>query len=377
MSNKKTTKNVSRETSKFYSLNNILKTGATYNVIFGERSNGKTYSVLKYGLEQYIKNGGQLAIVRRWKEDITGRRASDIFSALNVNNEVVNLTDGKYTGITYFASKFYLCNYDENGKPLYSIDNDCFAFTFALSETEHNKSISYPKITTILFDEFMTKHIYLNDEFVLFMNTVSTIVRQRDNVKIFMCGNTVNKFCPYFQEMGLTHILEMKQGTIDIYTYGESTLKVAVEYCQNTQSRKQSNFYFAFNNPKLNMITGGAWELDIYPHLPVKYQPKNIQFIYFIEFNGYLLQCEVIEINGDMFTFIHQKTTPLKENSIDLIYTLDYNYKSNYNRNIYKPLNNLQKRLLWFFQTDRVFYQNNEIGDIVSNYLKICKGGVV
>lgn len=376
MSNRKT-KNVEQKNNKFYSLDNIKKTGATYNVIFGERSNGKTYSVLLEGLKEYVKNGGQLAIVRRWKEDITGRRASDIFTALNSNNEVEKLTNGKYHGISYFASKFYLCNYDENGKPVYSLDTDCFAYTFALSETEHNKSISYPNITTILFDEFITKHIYLNDEFVLFMNTISTIVRQRTNVKIYMCGNTVNKFCPYFQEMGLTHILEMKQGTIDVYTYGNSELKVAVEYCTNSQHRKKNNFYFAFNNPKLNMITGGAWELDIYPHLPVKYQPKNIQFIYFIEFNGFLCQCEVIEINGEMFTFIHQKTTPLKDESNDLIYTLDFHYETNYNRNICKPQSTLQKRLLWFFETNRVFYQNNEIGDIINNYLKLCKGGVV
>ena len=376
MSKKKST-NVSHETQKFYSLENIKKTGATYNVIFGERSNGKTYSVLLEGLKEYVKHGGQLAIVRRWKEDITGRRASDIFSAINSNNEVAKLTNNKYTGITYFASKFYLCNYDENGKPIYSLDNDCFAFTFALSETEHNKSISYPNITTILFDEFITKHVYLNDEFVLFMNTISTIVRQRTNVKIYMCGNTVNKFCPYFKEMGLTHILEMKQGSIDVYTYGKSTLKVAVEYCENTQARKQNNFYFAFNNPKLNMITGGAWELDIYPHLPVKYQPKNVQFIYFIEFNGFLCQCEVVEINGEMFTFIHQKTTPLKNESNDLIYTLDYHFELNYNRNICKPQTTLQKRLLWFYETNRVFYQNNEIGDIINNYLKLCKGDVL
>ena len=36
--------------NKFYSLSAILKKNCTYNVIFGERSNGKTYSVLKYGL---------------------------------------------------------------------------------------------------------------------------------------------------------------------------------------------------------------------------------------------------------------------------------------------------------------------------------------
>ena len=178
---------------KFYSLDNILKKNATYNMIFGERSNGKTYSVLKYGIEQFFKNRGQIAIVRRWKEDITGRRASDIFSALNANNEVYKISKGAFSGITYFAGRFFVCNYDDGGKPLYNLDTDCIGYCFALSETEHNKSISYPYITTIMFDEFLTKHVYLQDEFVFFMNTISTIVRHRTNVKIFMLGNTVNK----------------------------------------------------------------------------------------------------------------------------------------------------------------------------------------
>lgn len=52
---------------KFYTLDNILKKDCTYNVIFGERSNGKTYSVLLYGLKEWIKNGGQFEIVRRRK----------------------------------------------------------------------------------------------------------------------------------------------------------------------------------------------------------------------------------------------------------------------------------------------------------------------
>ena len=362
-----------KQEQKFYSLDKILKKNSTYNVIFGERSNGKTYSTLKHGIEEYFKTGGQLAIVRRWKEDITGRRASYIFSAINSNDEVFKISGGKYKGITYFASKFYLCNYDENGKTIYNIDTDCIAYVFALSDMEHNKSISYPKITTIMFDEFITKYTYLQDEFVLFMNTVSTIVRQRTNVKIFMLGNTVNKYCPYFTEMGLTHILKMEQGTIDIYTYGNSELKLSVEYCSNTQSNKKNNFYFAFNNPKLEMITGGAWELDIYPHLPVKYKPKDIKFIYFIVFNDNILQCEIISINGEMFTYIHLKTTELKDDGKDLIYSFEYNHKLNYNRSIFKPINKLQERIAWFFKTDRVFYQDNVIGDVVSNYLKICK----
>ena len=255
------------------------------------------------------------------------------------------------------------------------METDCIGYTFALSETEHNKSISYPHIRTILFDEFLTKHVYLNDEFVLFMNTISTIVRQRTDVKIFMCGNTVNKYCPYFEEMGLTHIKDMTQGAIDVYTYGDSQLKVAVEYCASLNKQKKNNFYFAFNNPKLHMITSGAWELDIYPHLPKKYKPSDIVFTYFIEFYDHLYQCEIIKDGYELFTFIHHKTTPLQDTGKDLIYSLDFHYQINYNRNILKPVNDLQKKILWFFQTDRVFFQSNEVGDTIHNYLKICKGG--
>lgn len=363
------------EQIKYYSPKRILEANCTYNVIFGERSNGKTYSILKHGVEQWCENGGQLAIVRRWKEDIIGRRASDIFSALNDNGEIARISNGEYTAITYWAGKFYMCNYDETtGKAIYN-DNDCIAHAFALSENEHNKSISYPKITTILFDEFLTNKVYLQDEFVLFMNTVSTIVRQRTNVKIFMLGNTVNKYCPYFAEMGLNNILEMKQGSIDVYTYGDCELKVAVEYCASIESQKNNNFYFAFNNPKLHMITSGAWELDIYPHLPHKYKPKDIIFTYFILFNDLTFQCEIVQnSDGEMFTYIHQKTTPLQDTRNDLIYSLEYNYQLNYNRSIWKPINQLQERIAWFFKTDRVFYQDNSVGDAIHNYLKVCKG---
>ena len=141
-------------------------------------------------------------------------------------------------------------------------------FAFALTQMEHDKSTSYPDVTTIIFDEFLSRIGYLKDEFMLFMNVVSTIVRQRNDVTIYMLGNTVNKYCPYFTEMGLTHVDKMEPGTIDVYTYGESKLKVAVEYCKdhNIDGRK-SDSYFAFDNPQLQMITNGVWEVALYPHI--------------------------------------------------------------------------------------------------------------
>lgn len=360
-------------TQKYYTPNAINRKNATYNVIFGERSNGKTYALLKQSIEQYLKDGSQMAYVRRWQEDITGRRASRLFSALCENGEVEKLSKGEYTGVHYWAGKWFLCTYDENGKAIYS-DQDIICFSFALSAGEHDKSTSFPKINTIVFDEFLTNKIYLQDEFVLFMNTISTIVRKRDNVKIYMLGNTVNKYCPYFQEMGLEHIKKQKQGTIDVYKYGESKLTVAVEYCASVQDKNSPtvNKYFAFNNPKLEMITGGAWELSLYPHLPYKYKPKNVVLTYYIEFNDNIFACEIIELDNQVFTYIHAKTTPISKPDTQMIYSLDYNSKPNYNRNIFNPMTKAQQRILWFFKHDKVFYQNNNIGDAISNYLKTC-----
>ena len=339
---------------KYFNLNAILKTNSTYNVIIGERSNGKTYASLKYGIEQYFKNGSQMAIIRRWQTDIKGNRASEVFKALLSNDEVSKISKGEYEGIHYYGGKYYLCNYGDDGKVLYN-ENDVIAYPFSLSDTEHNKSISYPDIKTIIFDEFLTRQVYLPDEFILFMNTISTIVRNRTDVKIFMLGNTVNKYSPYFDEMGLKNVRIQTQGSIDLYKYGTSTLQVAVEYCKSTGKSKKNSFYFAFDNPKLEMIKTGAWELDIFPHCPIKYKPKDILFTYFIEFGGDLFQCEIVNKDNHIFTFIHEKTTPLKNTDKDLIYSLDYNPKINYNRNIYQAHSEITKKIKSLYILDKIY----------------------
>ena len=360
--------------TRYYSTSKIDKKNATYNVIIGERSNGKTYALLKKTLELYFKDGSQMGYVRRWQHDITGRRAQRLYASINEDGLVEKLSGGRFKGVFYYAGKYYLCNYNESGKAIYS-DEDIIAFTFALSDSEHDKSTSFPKINTIVFDEFLTNNVYLGDEFIIFMNVISTIVRRRENVKIYMLGNTVNKFCPYFAEMGLENVPTMKQGTIDVYHYGESALTVAVEYCSSTadQNNKEQNKYFAFNNPKLEMITGGSWEMSLYPHLPMKYKPNQVLLDYYIEFNDNIYHGEIINVDGITFTYIHDKTTPINKPDDHIIYSLDYNPKLNYNRNILRPMNNIQKKILWFFTNDKVFYQNNSIGDAINNYLKICK----
>ena len=357
---------------RFYDLKAILSKEAQYNIVFGERSNGKTYAVLKYGLSQYVKDGSQLAIIRRWRDDFVGKRGVTMFDAIVSNKEITRMTNGEWTGVYYYGSRWFLCRY-EDGKRI--TDETPFAYGFALTSMEHDKSTSYPNIRTICFDEFISRNAYLPDEFVLFMNVISTIVRQRKDAKIFMLGNTVNKYCPYFEEMGIKHLKQMKPGDIDIYRYGDSDLLVAVEYVKPNKKGKESDLYFAFDNPKLSMITGGAWEVDVYPHLPIKYKPKDIQFIYYIVFSGDVLQCEIIAVEDVTFTFIHRKTTPLNYEK-DFIYTTEYSPRVNVKRNITKPRTQIEKKIAEYYLRDKIFYANNDIGEIVRNYLIWCGKGV-
>lgn len=351
----------------YYNLKTILSKDCDYNIIIGERSNGKTYAALYYALKQYVKNKAQFAYIRRWQEDIIGRRASAIFAALNKDDVVTKLTNGEYDSVYYYNGAFYLAKKNEKtGKPVPDV-TPC-GYTFALSDNEHNKSVSYPNVRTVVFDEFLTRRTYLIDEFMLFMNVLSTIIRQRDNVKIFMLGNTVNKYSPYFSEMGLAHVKQQKQGTIDIYKYGDSGLTVAVEYCASLESKKKSNKYFAFDNENLQMITGGAWELSLYPHLPVKYDYSEILFIYYIVFDDETLQCEIINHDNMLFTYVHRKTTPIKKNSI--VYSNIPNASPYYYKRLLKPIDKISQKIGMFYATEKIYFQDNSIGEIVRNYIQ-------
>lgn len=364
------------EKMKYYSLKKILANNCLYNVIFGERSNGKTFACLDLVLKDFCGSGykNQAAIIRRMDTDFKQGRGQNYFKNVVAAGLVSKYTYGQWEDIFYKSGAWFLCRYDENGK------RECMetplAYAFYLSGSEHDKGNSYPYVKTIIFDEFISRYGYLPDEFVLFTNTLSTIIRQRGDVRVFMLGNTVNKYCPYFGEMGLSHVKEMKHGDIDIYTYGETgELTVAVEYTAPNIKGKTSDKYFAFDNPKLKMITRGEWEINIYPHLPAKYKPKDILFTFFVIFGDDILHADIVSINNDIFVYMHKKTTPIKDETTDYVFTEEYSAKPNYHRNILLPTDKAGQKIYDLIKADKVFFQTNDIGEIFRNYILSCGKG--
>lgn len=356
---------------KFYDISHLLKDypDCHYYLVFGERSNGKTYSALNYALERYFKHNEQFAYVRRFGEDVKKKNLQTLFSAHCENGVISKLSVGEFSSIEFGIGKFTPVDWTDDGKCIRATEP--IGYAFDLNSMEHHKSTSYPRITTIIFDEFLSRQGYLTNEFVLFMNTLSTIIRNRSNVKIFMLGNTVNKYCPYFSEMGLTHVKEQKPGTIDIYNYSATGLSVAVEYCDPMSKRggKASDIYFAFDNPQLKMITTGAWEIAIYPHLENRYRPKDVVYQFFIVFDSDIIHCEIVCTDNEFFMFVHPKTTPIKDEDSDIVYSNFPKQKWNWRVGFKGYSDKLTRTVLKLIDENKVFYSDNETGEILRNFI--------
>lgn len=358
--------------SKYWDIKPIKSIPSQYKLIYGERSNGKTYGTLLHAIEEYFTNGNQFAYVRRWADDIRASNMKDLFTSMVQNGEVERLSLGDWNGIAYKNGCFYAIATDleEN----MTMCETPMGYVFAISAMEHKKSLSYPGIKNIVFDEFISRRGYIPDEFGLFMNVLSTVIRDRDDVTVWMLGNTVSKDCPYFREMGLRHIDKQKPGTIDTYSYEKAgqQMLIAVEYTENLASKK-SDKYFIFDNPKMAMITGGAWEFAIYPHLFEKYKPTQILFNFFILYRQTTLHCEIIDGKYGMFIYCHEKTTPIQKPDDDLIYSTEPTAKPNWKVNIMKPYYNIEKKIGTLISQERMCFQDNEVGEVFNDYLKWCR----
>lgn len=356
-------------------LKQIKKEKAPYNILMSGRSDGKSFAVLEEILDNFMNLGKQGVIIRRWDTDFKRGRGKTMWSNLVAEGK---LHGSPWTNIIFRDSCWWLAKWDEKLKT-YKLDSTPICYALALSDVEHAKSSSYPDVTTVLFDEFVPMGSYLPNEFVMFMNMLSTIIRKyRKDVTIYMCANTITWDSLYFKEMGLKHIKDMKAGTISVYNYGATSMKVAVEILPQAPNQAETNSdkYFAFDNPKLAMIRGEGFEIGMYPHLPtwVLIHPKDIKRMFFIDYNDEVFQGELVHINSNIdFLYFHRKTTPIKDENKDIIYSADCDPRRNWRRNLLNPSDELGKRIYTHFRNEKVFYQDNEVGESINNYLKYCR----
>lgn len=316
---------------KWYSLDNILKKQGQYYIILGERSNGKSYALNKYIVDNFFKSNcvDQFAYVKRYEEDIKRKYMTEVFTPLQDY-----IRDEYDHEIKFYQGKFLVYPCGTEGKM-----SECkvIGTAFSLANVNRTKGTSYPDITTILFEEFMSVTCeYLPDELNLFLNLVSTIVRHRTNVKVFMLANTISKYTPYISALGLkAH--RLNKGEIITRTYTDKKgfkSKFVIERTENVnvfdnEENKEKIVYNVFGNSRVGtMITTGDFETHAYNQMVDGYSfnvsretksiGKKYKSGFVLQFEDYFYRIYIINDNVKYITAYRE----INRNSINSNNTL-------------------------------------------------------
>lgn len=223
-----------------------MQYGTPYKMIIGERSNGKTYSVKERIIQRVKDEDIKFMYIRREHGHITRNKLKKLFE--DISDKILDMF-GDF--ITYTSEKSFI---------LYE-KQKTVGYASSVEDAFNLKGIPYDDVKIILFDEFLD-YDYMQDEIPKFLHLISTIVRDRQDVEIYMLANTVSKYSPYFNLFGIDPT-KLRKGEIH-YIKHKSGVSCAVEYCKSaniTDGIKRTHKYLGFdNNESVNMILYGEWE---------------------------------------------------------------------------------------------------------------------
>lgn len=296
---------------KYYSYKNgILQHDFDYNFIVGGRSNGKTTGYqLEVALPNYLNDKEQFVKIVRTNDD-TANLLNEDWIDINVKNKL------KSKGLTYvyYRKTFYIGlikDYEDYGlKKFVQEKADVWGYVIPLSQQARYKSSDRSKVSTIVFDEFAIadEYMYLPNEVEQLMSLISTIIRSRDNVKVFFIGNALSLKNPYFDYFGID-ASKLKSG--NIYSFAQcgnefkEYAKVGLDFVEMIYSNET-------DIPKLLRVSGNAQATTLDRYV----LPSNI-----IKSNDWLYYCLKNKKFNDYYYIKNViawiRETDIDENNID------------------------------------------------------------
>ena len=285
MARKKTTSK-----SRYFEVKLLLKKypKARYYFVLGGRGIGKTYPVIREAITDAIQGKGKFGYIRRHKESLSTFNLQQTFGVHN--DFIATLTKGQWNRIKYWQRCFWLEKWEKNEETgqlervAKSTEPIGAAYSMSTWETDKGADFGFEGgIKHIILDEALSKAgQYLNDEWSIFQNVISSLVRDRwdFDTKIWLLANPISKWAnPYFRNMGITKALlnnfgiteikypDDKGGTAmtSIFAY------IGLEVGDIDPNREALyNTFFAFQNSKgkSKSITHGYWEMEDSARLP-------------------------------------------------------------------------------------------------------------
>lgn len=227
------------DTSMFWDIKRTLTHNSLINVILGNRGGGKTFGAKMLCIDNFIKKGEQFGYIRRYKDDLK-EPMQQFFKDIEYKYPDYEFkTDNKY---------LYIRLKTENDNEEWT-DKDIAGYGFILSTANNKKSISYPRITTLVYDEFLLdkgNQRFLPNEPVALLNLYETIARPgtgHPRVVLFMLANALTITNPYFLYWDLK--MPTKKDKNNKWIWKHPTRPILVEDVKNNKfidTKKNTEF---------------------------------------------------------------------------------------------------------------------------------------
>lgn len=255
----------------FFKLKPMMCNNPDVIVIQGMRSNGKTYGVLEYCIRDYKDHGRRFIYTRRLAESITKKNIAELLDPFMVNPYVktplIEELWGEGAKIRYNVGKFEVIKPDDP-----DFEKEIIGYVESLSTTGTWKSkySDAQNIYNFILDEFLPlkSERALPEEINSFEQATSSVFRSHaEKCKVFLIGNTVSVYSPYFTNFGINTFSMNQQGKIYNIELpnevGEPT-KVAFQWTpSNTKISKQTSKFM-----RSSKIAMGEYEIDPVAEIP-------------------------------------------------------------------------------------------------------------
>lgn len=172
--------------SIYYSSQGILSYKRLYNLICGIRGCGKTYDTSKLAIKKSLQTKKiSFVVLCRYKEDFK------------------DIKDSWWSDVEHLFPEY---TFSSTGKVIYA-SNGLEKFPIGefvcLTEYVRAKKVPRPHVKYIIFDECLNEdNDYLPNEIGKFLSICDSIIRNRDDVRVFMIANTISVINPYFDYFG-------------------------------------------------------------------------------------------------------------------------------------------------------------------------------
>ena len=289
--------------------------------ILSGRNRGKSFTISTECIADAWYDDRQFGYIRRHDANIYD--TEQYFA--DKTEFIKDMTDGAFDHIARSKGKLYFASYtfdQETGEQRQSLGKECGNF-FALSRNSAYKSLQYPSIYNLFYEEVMADEPYLQGEPSKLLNLVSTIKRNKLDFKVYLISNLISPVSPYSTEWGINigslkpdniNMVKLYLGSYD--SKGEEDfLVIACHYLKDKNDLSKEDLKKKRNRVRTGIASNRWDEKTLYPTMPfnfLKGKATKIDKCVF-EWDDIMFMVDIMEVPDNIHLMYRDEVEASKE----------------------------------------------------------------